>query len=221
MYNKLLHNSGIIKDPWDPIDEEDNRLMILKNCVKHLYNMYCKPEDRLFLYTIANGEWNPITRKPRIFKNVEHLDSIMDYIGTFMNNEGKYKNEGYSYRLGILVRGPSGTRKSTIPEMVSMNYDMPIYMVNINDGKHITPASLIKLVSQVPERSIIVFDEIDKQLKEHHNTMGIYSGILSAIDGPQRLSYGSIVIFTTNSSLDPKLTENLIRPGRVDKEFVL
>jgi len=193
----------------------------LQDYISAVYQQYCRPEQRIFYNIVADNEWFPVTRRPRAIQEFSKLAAVTQYIDEFMQSEEKYADHSHPYRLGLLVRGPKGSYKSSLPEWVATKYDMPVYIININDGKKMTPASLIKLVSQIPERSVIIFDEIDKQLKENGNADGIYSGILSAIDGPQRLSYGSIVIFTANSQLDEKLAEHLIRPGRIDQEFIL
>ena len=86
-----------------------------------------------------------------------------------------------------------------------------------------TDNELARLVAAVPTDGILLIDEFDKQLKAMRSnrrvalTMG---GLNSAIDGAQRMSFGSIVIIISNADPATYLSTHeyaeLCRPGRID-----
>ena len=126
-------------------------------------------------------------------------------------------------RKDTFIVGGVGTGKTTVIEKLAINHNMSIYMVNLNsDG--MTDSVLINLLANVPLKSLILFDEFDKQytaIKTNTKISLSDGGILSAIDGPQRLSHGTIVIMIVNdvNSLTTTFREQLIRPGRIDSTF--
>lgn len=101
----------------------------------------------------------------------------------------------------------------------------PIYSKYNVSSKNISDAVLINLFSTVTPKSVII-NEIDKQMKGLKNNGSAnvtVSGLLSAIDGPQRLNNSVIVILTSNTIdfLDPDDMLALLRPGRIDRVFLL
>lgn len=100
---------------------------------------------------------------------------------------------------------------------------MRVYLLSLN-AKDMTDNVLINLISAVPPRSVLVLDEIDKQLDsiKHNPTVSIsVAGLLSALDGPQRLADGITVMLTANRQniLDPSDQKSLLRPGRIDRVY--
>ena len=84
-----------------------------------------------------------------------------------------------------------------------------------------TDSTLITLFNQVPMNSIILIDEIEKQLETiniNKNKSLSYGGILSAMAGAEKLSHSVIIIITVNDidKLDSDFKKSLIRPGRID-----
>lgn len=180
-------------------------------------------------FFISNGgSWDPIFRQPRKLENLNkttEMSQAIINIDYFISKEGKkeYENHGYAYRKGYLLYGPPGTGKTSLIEIVAQNYGMSVYMINFS-ANGMTDNVLIKLASIIPPKSILVFEEIDKQLKnlEHIDNRRLsIGGLLTAIDGPQRLSSGVLVILTanTNTFLSEDYQRALLRKGRIDESF--
>jgi hypothetical protein len=198
---------------------------ILKSFVNSIYKKYCTAERNVIYFTSDGDRWSfPIFRKPR---NIDYLlkqkyiNEVFKDSNNFFESRIKYENEGLPFRRGYLLYGIPGSGKSSSIEVIAIKHNMSVYMVNLN-SKNMTDTILINLVCHVPPRSIIVFEEIDKQLEtlqKNRNNQVSFGGILSAIDGPQRLNDGCIVIMTTNNNnfLGESERKSLIRPGRIDK----
>lgn len=156
----------------------------------------------------------------------------------FFSGFKKYTRIGIPHRRGYILSGKPGTGKSSLIRAISASFNMNICCVNLKTVK--TDSDLRRAFSQLPEESILVFEDIDAQsdvvldrafhkktekiqladllgdndkdfsLKESKVTL---AGILAGLDGhmvPPR----TIIIMTSNhpERLDPAL----IRPGRID-----
>jgi SpoVK/Ycf46/Vps4 family AAA+-type ATPase len=149
---------------------------------------------------------------------------LNDVDNFFTSKEEKaYQQHSRPYKKGYLIEGAPGTGKTTVIEAVAMIHNMSIYMVNLNSAE-MTDSVLINLIANVPPRSLIVFDEMDKQYEAIQKNQNIHlstGGILNALDGPQRLSHGTIVVMIVNNlnKFDDDFRIPLLRPGRIDKVF--
>lgn len=207
---------------WKPLN-------FIKQYLTGIYKKHCASENVIVFYGINDNKWSfPIFRRPRSLENIEQtsdMKTILDDVQLFDIAENIYSSNGLPYKKGYLLEGPPGVGKTTTIEIIAMKHNRSGYIVNLN-AKDMTDSVLINLVSTVPPRSIIIFEEIEKQIKtleSNDNKMVSYGGILSALDGPQRLSHGTIVILTANNidSLEKSFTSALLRPGRIDKHYKL
>lgn len=226
---KLCSNGQIIK-----FQLEDEKIIVystadinfLKNYIDTIYKRHCTTDNVIMFYTSKKDGWEyPIFRRPRDINVSSKMQKVLDDVQVFSKaeTEQSYKDDGHPYRKGYLFVGDPGTGKSQTIEKIAMKYNRQIYIQNLNDEGE-TDASLIRKISSVPPNSIIVFEEIDRQMKtlaRNQNNKISEGGILSAIDGPQRLSHGTIVILTTNNidDLSIEFKKALLRPGRIDKKF--
>lgn len=197
---------------------------LIKEYINYVEKKYNKKDDVIIYYLIDNDKWgNTLYRRPSDYSNITNdMKNMMNDIDLFFTQKKLYKKNSWPYRKGYIIEGNSGTGKSTIVNVISSKYNMCIYKVVLNcnglDGNKLT-----SLINKVPPRSLIVFDEMDKQYESislNPNVKIFDSDILSAIDGPMRLSHGTIVIMTLNDinkikSMMPALT----RKGRMDQSF--
>ena len=199
----------------------------MKTFINEIFNKHNSSDNVIVFYLSNEKEWTmPIFRRPRLNINVTtKMQEMLDDIDIFLQpaSEISYQNTGKAYRRGYFVHGISGTGKSSIVEKIAIDYNMSVYIVNLNSST-MTDAMLINLLSEVAPHSLIVFDEMDKQyqsIKSNKNIHITTAGILSAIDGPQRLSHGTIVVLTANNiaAFDSAFSKALLRPGRIDKTY--
>ena len=197
----------------------------LKSYMESIYLKHCSPERIIISYTSFEDKWShPIIRRPTNFlvgNLTNKMKETLDDINYFLNASKVYEANGVPYRRGYLLYGVPGSGKTSIIEIVAKTYNMQIYTLFLN-ANGMTDTSLVNLISSIPPRSIIVLDEIDRQLdalKANKNIHISIAGLLSAIDGPQRLSYSTIIIMTANIEdfLDEKNGASLFRKGRIDR----
>lgn len=133
-------------------------------------------------------------------------------------------NPSIRKRSGYMLLGEPGTGKTTTIQILQKTLNMSIYMMNLN-GNQMDDSSLAILIGSVPPRSLIVFEEIEKQwiAVNKNSTCNISTGgFIVSFDGPQRISRGSVVIMTSNDIqlLDETFRKQLLRKGRLEEPFL-
>lgn len=201
----------------------------IKQFYEDAYNLYCSPDEVVAFFSSKEGEWGfPHLRRPRNFQNMRFTKEMMEIINDvkdWVNNENYYLDRGLPYKRGYLLHGKPGTGKSTIIEVIASNYGMDIYLLNLN-GINMDDSSVINLIGSAPPNSIIVIEEIEKQIElldKNINNLVSIGGLLTAIDGCMRMPHSSLLFITCNSLnfIEDQKNDPLIRPGRIDviKEF--
>ncbi|GAB5589337.1 Complex III assembly protein translocase and chaperone [Umbelopsis nana] len=189
-----------------------------------------KQEGKTVIYTSYGPEWRPfgMPRKRRMLDSVI-LDEgvrerIVDDVRAFIGSGKWYNDRGIPYRRGYLLYGPPGSGKSSFIQSLAGELEYNICILNLSE-RGLTDDRLNHLLSNVPERSIMLLEDIDAAFAKRKQTdnqgyqsMITFSGLLNALDGVASAEE-RIVFMTTNhiENLDPAL----VRPGRIDmKEYL-
>ncbi|KAG0328145.1 hypothetical protein BG000_000633 [Podila horticola] len=186
-------------------------------------------EGKTVIYTSWGPEWRPFgpPRKRRLLSSVILDDGIGERIvwdvQEFVKNEKWYADRGIPYRRGYLLYGPPGSGKTSFIQALAGELEYNICILNLSE-RGLTNDRLNHLLTNLPERSIMLLEDIDaafakrEKTQEGFQSMVTFSGLLNALDGVAS-SEGRIIFMTTNhvELLDPAL----VRPGRVDlREYV-
>ncbi len=214
-----------------PIMFEQYRITMLgrnKNILKQMmedardYN-YKLEQDKVKIYVNTDWEWYKVQcQTPRklntvILKNRLQYE-VLDDIKEFFKKEKWYNKMGIPYRRGYLLYGCPGTGKTSLVKALAGELDIPIYILNIS--KDMKEDKFQSLISDVPQKSIIVIEDIDclftkkRKIDKKYNIT--FKTILNSIDGLIS-PYGTLLFLTTNHKL--KLDDALIRPGRIDRQY--
>jgi chaperone BCS1 len=192
-----------------------------------------------YLYVYDEG-WSYVEAySPRLLESVilkpgekEHL--LLD-LEKFRASRDRYRRLGVPYHRGYLLYGPPGTGKTSLVSAVGAKCGMSIYVVNLTD---FTDRTLKSAINDVPENSIILFEDIDCMKAGHRRDesgkgsepqlkppdgrekptaqpqIGVtLSGLLNVLDGffaPENV----VFVMTTNHM--EMLDTALLRPGRID-----
>lgn len=188
-------------------------------------------EGKTVIYTSYGPEWRPFgqPRRKRTLDSVilaEGLkENLVKDVQDFLSSGKWYFDRGIPYRRGYLLYGPPGSGKSSVIQALCGELDYNICILNLSEAT-LTDDRLNHLMNHVPERSILLLEDIDAAFNERKQTgedqgylSGVtFSGLLNALDGVASADE-RMIFMTTNhpERLDPAL----IRPGRVDyKELI-
>ncbi|KAI9252619.1 BCS1 N terminal-domain-containing protein [Sporodiniella umbellata] len=189
-----------------------------------------KQEGKTVIYTSYGPEWRPfgMPRRRRLLESVILAEGIKERIvqdvKAFIKNGKWYNERGIPYRRGYLLYGPPGSGKSSFIQSLAGELEYNICILNLSE-RGLTDDRLNHLLSNVPERSIMLLEDIDAAFSKRsqsdqqgYQSMITFSGLLNALDGVA--SAEERIIFLTTNHVE-KLDPALIRPGRVDlKEYL-
>ncbi|KAI0320726.1 mitochondrial chaperone BCS1 [Amylostereum chailletii] len=182
-------------------------------------------EGKLVVHTAWGTEWKPFgqPRRKRPLQSVVLeegvAEKIEDDVKAFLERREWYAERGIPYRRGYLLHGPPGSGKSSFIQALagSLNYD--ICLLNLSE-RGLTDDKLNYLMSNVPERSFLLMEDVDAAFNKRVQTSAdgyqsavTFSGFLNALDGVA--SGEERIVFLTTNHLE-RLDPALIRPGRVD-----
>jgi len=195
---------------------------------------------RSYLY-IYNDGWSYVEAYvPRLLESVVlkpgERERLVEDIKKFKSSKQRYRNLGVPYHRGYLFYGPPGAGKTSLVSAVAEKFSMSIYAINL---AHFNDRSLVAAMNEVPQNSVILFEDIDcmksgdarpkaeepvcdsqaktSATKEDRNGVTL-SGLLNALDG---FSAPDNVLFVMTSNQIGALDPALLRPGRIDYRLYL
>lgn len=173
-----------------------------------------KLNDSIRVFIPSSHRWEKLNTIPKrstdtIFIN--NLDNIMDDIDKFMDSKDEYIKKGIKYKRNYLLHGPPGTGKTSFITSVASKYDLDVFMVNLNTN--INDIIFMKIISKLPDRSLLVLEDVDFLFESNQNNSVNFSTILNTLDG--FACKNRLITFMTTNHKD-KLDASLIRPGRID-----
>lgn len=200
---------------------------IVRDMILEAAAMIKAEEYRVRVYTSEGSYWNRSLRKmPRPLSSVVTSkglgEMLRDDMRRFLDSREWYAQRGIPWRRGYSFDGPPGTGKSSLAIALASELKCGLYTIGL--GSTLTDGDVAGLLSSVPERAIVLIEDIDTFAVSQNRVVApisgkeekgmlTLSGLLNALDGVAA-SEGRILIMTTNhpEHLDAALT----RAGRVD-----
>ncbi|KAN0061938.1 Complex III assembly protein translocase and chaperone [Thecaphora frezii] len=182
-------------------------------------------EGKTVIYTSWGPEWRPFGQ-PRRTRELGSVvlgkgkkEAIVGDVKRFLERGKWYAERGIPYRRGYLLHGAPGSGKSSFITALAGHLDFNICLLNLSE-RGLTDDKLNHLLSNAPERSILLLEDVDaaflgrqQTAEDGYQASVTFSGLLNALDGVA--SGESRIIFMTTNHVE-KLDPALIRPGRVD-----
>lgn len=150
------------------------------------------------------------------------VEDMLGDIRNFCTSKKWYRQTGIPFRRGYLLYGPPGSGKSSTILALASELRMPVYILDLT-ASGMSDSKLVKLMQTIPENSIVLIEDVDSAFTKRDDTTEkaskiTFSGLLNALDGILA-GEGRILFMTTNHR--ENLDAALIRPGRVDREFLI
>lgn len=187
-------------------------------------------EGKTVVYTAWGVEWRPFgkPRRRREMGSVVLAEGVAERIEAdlkaFLARSRWYAERGIPYRRGYMLYGPPGSGKTSFIQALAGSLGYNICLLNLAE-RGLTDDKLNHLLGLVPDRSIILLEDVDSAFNRRTQTSEdgfksnvTFSGLLNALDGVA--SSEERIIFMTTNHYD-KLDPALIRPGRVDLNELL
>jgi len=148
-----------------------------------------------------------------------HLDGLVVDLARFLGAEDQYGLLGVPWHRGYLLHGPPGTGKTSALRAVAGHFGLDVYALSLSDLA--ADANLNDLLANVPERALLLLEDIDvvhaAKTRDDSEREGLtLAGLLNALDG-MVTPHGLVIGMTTNRR--DVLDEALLRDGRVDYEL--
>lgn len=145
------------------------------------------------------------------------MENARDDIAKFFTSQAWYSERGIPWRRRYFFYGTPRSGKTSLICALAGHFRMNLYILNLG-GPYLTDDHLMTLLSKVPNRSVVLMEDIDAAFNQRDKSDDVrnkltFSGLLNALDGAGSKD-GSLVFITTNhvERLDPAL----IGSGRVD-----
>lgn len=178
--------------------------------------------DKVGVY-IYKDYWKLLNKHdPRKISTI-HLDGketeLLEYINKFKTPEVKkrYNELGIPYKKNIMLEGYPGTGKTSLIFSIASELNCNVAFINFH--RELDDTGLMQAITEIPDNSILVFEDIDALFKERKENDGYknsitFSALLNIMDG---LAYGDTMISFMTTNFLCNLDSALKRPGRIDK----
>lgn len=184
---------------------------------------YSEPEknNEIICRIWKNTYWSVMSKLPKRDINTLFLDGnkkeeIIEDINNFKNTKDDYINFGIPYKRNFMLEGQPGTGKTSLITTIASDLDLDIAIINF--GPKLDDVNFISAISNLPDKSILILEDIDvlfneRRKAEGNNSFVSFSCILNVLDGMSRKE--GLITFMTTNYLE-NLDSALIRPGRID-----
>lgn len=158
-------------------------------------------------------DWQLFNRiHKRDMKTIINKDKerIIQDIQKFFDSYNEYEKYGMPHKRVYLLYGPPGTGKTSFIYSLASTFNKNIALISHCEKNFISEYNIFRAVSQIPDNTILVFEDIDLLISKHFKE---HSGLLNILDG--LMSKRSLLIFMTTNRIE-EIPYVVRRPGRVD-----
>lgn len=173
----------------------------------------------------TNSNWTtmPNTRDlNKLYLKKGLKEEIIQDLTEFMNSPQMYYKRGTPWRRNYMFHGPSGTGKTSLVLALANHFKTDVNVVQLST---VARGRLTHTLSSIGLFSFVLIEDADRdQLRPTQSGMleevlgPSLSELFQAFDGPASTEAQIIFINTNNPDAFDK---DLLRPGRIDREFYI
>lgn len=143
------------------------------------------------------------------------LESLLGEVGAFLDGRSWYEARQVPYRLGLMFSGSPGTGKTTAVSALAAKFGLDLALLSLSGFTRTEVDRLVDLLRCVPERAILVLEDVDRHFDRPEEEQVPLDVLLNALDG-LGAGEGRILVMTANHP--ENLPPALVRKGRIDRE---
>jgi len=163
VYINIISKNGLISE-----DElKDTIEWLIKKAIKNHVGRQNKTNGKknVYIYRRNRNQWVNYAMDKRSFDTIYLPNRLMKEIRSefegFMASEKIYRECQVPYKKGILLYGPPGTGKTSLVKALAYEYQLNIYIINVND-EEINDESIINILNSLGGGlKILLFEDID------------------------------------------------------------
>eukprot|EP00796_Vickermania_ingenoplastis_P006753 gene6753-4845_t len=208
--------------------------------VKRSWEMNVQHHVRIYTTNYASS-WQLLAARPIRPLYTLYLPppvrQVVDEVRTFLGMSEVYQALGIPWRRGYLLEGLPGTGKTSFVMALAGELGLPIHLLSLHAAE-MDDESLIRLVSTLPQRCILLVEDIENsgmtypvpssartggedvqqsmRVAEAPRPSVSLSAFLNAMDGVAS-SEGRVLIVTSNNPDRIPYPQAMLRPGRIDR----
>lgn len=217
-YDKPLATSTTIDVFKHLVISNNEEECLLESFIKEAreYQLESKNTHKIICYMMTHGTWRILSNQDKrqmktIYLEQSLKDDLIKDLHNFLNHPQIYQTYGIPYKRNYLLEGIPGTGKTSLILAVASYFNMNIGILSLN--KDLDDYSFMKSISNIPDDTILVLEDIDALFDDDRETCLSFSGLLNILDGLARQN--KLIIFMTTNHIN-KLNKSLKRAGRVD-----
>jgi chaperone BCS1 len=123
-------------------------------------------KSQVSVYKREEGQWNSYILSKRTFDSIYLPNRLMKHIRNefdgFIEIEKLYREYQIPYKKGILFYGPPGTGKTSLVKALAFEYQLPLYIIDVND-ESINDDSIVTILNGLGNTGLklLLFEDID------------------------------------------------------------
>ena len=123
-------------------------------------------KNQVSVYKRQGGDWNNYILSMRTFGSIYLpkvlMNTIRNEFDGFIEIEKLYREYQIPYKKGILFYGPPGTGKTSLVKALAYEYQLPLYIIDVND-EEINDESIVSILNGLGNNGLklLLFEDID------------------------------------------------------------
>ena len=166
-----------------------DRLDMIRKLSNQQISASPKIKNPVVIYKRIDKSWANYKLDPRSFDTIYLPDSIMNEVKSeidkFLTYEKLYAEFQIPYKKGLLFYGPPGTGKTSLVKALAYEYQMKIYLVNINDDE-VNDDTIVNILNSLAGgNKILLFEDIDTAFADKEQVkMEVKHEVIPELDKP-------------------------------------
>jgi len=164
----VTHNRAgiIISKIGTVVTQNDIKYILMK--ILNLYEKSCKDYKAvIYKFKDISKGWDQNVLSKRTFDSIylpsKLKNNIREILDTFIACENNYIKLGITYKLGLLFYGPPGTGKTSMVKAIATDYNMSIYVMDLNNSgiNDETISNILNSLPHTDKYKILLFEDVD------------------------------------------------------------